>query len=368
MSEVIKEIKKLGLTFVVVSNKARPLGKSKLKSVGLNPDLFVTSSDIGVRKGSPEFIKSPCQQLNLKENEVIYVGHSKFDMISASHARVIFVNVQWAPQKTDYGIFIDFPHELTNFITHFLLKQNFWYWHLLREDGVGRSVEIFSLIDGNGAGVPRLKQHLIRVLKQKSDILINNNSFKKFILYHLLGSIYLSGIYSNLDFWTTYPGHQQNSTNIIMEDLLDIHAKLFREQYLQNLLIRHTTSKKSSFSRAVGDFVRFGNQVNTIHVNPDYKTKIINKNILIIDDFTTEGYSFECARNMLYNAGVDSVVCVAIGKYGSRHTLQTPTSRLSWDSFQPNAFGTGDFRGISVTGSIEEDALDEFRSSYERLG
>lgn len=47
----------------------------------------------------------------------------------------------------------------------------------------------------------------------------------------------------------------------------------------------------------------------------------MNKNIIVIDDFITEGYSTECARNLLLKAGASNIISLGIGKYGSRYSI-----------------------------------------------
>lgn len=58
----------------------------------------------------------------------------------------------------------------------------------------------------------------------------------------------------------------------------------------------------------------------------DFKTLIINekvdvvdKNIIVIDDYMTSGYSAEAAKNILRRAGVGNIFFITVGKFGSNY-------------------------------------------------
>lgn len=365
--ELLDQLRKWNLRIVIVSNKPRQKGLKKLQNANLQFDLFITGEDLGVKKGSPEFILEPCKRIEIKTDQVIYVGHSNLDMRTSSNARAIFVNVTWAPKENDYGIKINSPDSLSKFISHYLMKNHLWYWKLEEMDRLGRRIKILCMIDGSAGGNREIKSYLILVLKEKRDIKVKGESFKSFLLFHLLGSIYLDGVYRGIDYWTTYPGHTQGSTNDVMGGFLEIAAKLFRDQYLDNLFIRHKDAQKSAYARHAREIVYFTNQTNTIHLNPQLKTKIRGKRILVIDDFTTKGYSFECARNILYYAEAEEVVCVSIGKYGPNYLIQTPKDSISWNPYTSQSFNENDFNKIEMRGINDQNAFMEFLDSYNKI-
>lgn len=365
--EIIQKLKSQNIKIVVISNRPKTEGQGKLLSVGISIDLLVTQEDTHVKKGSPEFVDYPCRILGLSRNEVILVGHSKLDMWTASNAKIVFINVQWAPQEHEYGIKIDSPSELDDFIFNIFLKEHFWYWRLDETDAQGRKIQIRSLIDGFGAGIVGLRKKLINLLKLKIDQKINGTSLRTFLVHHILASIYLSGLYETVDFWTTYPGHKIGSGNEVMDEFLTLTSQLFRDKYLRSLITRHADAPKSAFERRAGRNPPFINQSNTVKLDDTEKERIRNKSILVIDDFTTDGNSFECARNMLYLGDAAEVICVSIGKYNQYHTIIEPHQGLHWDPFSTNMFEESDFQKRTVFGTTDQDALGTFRQSYENL-
>jgi phosphoribosylpyrophosphate synthetase len=82
--------------------------------------------------------------------------------------------------------------------------------------------------------------------------------------------------------------------------------------------------------------------------------------VLVVDDFTTEGYGFETARNFLLNAGAKKVICVAIGKYLKPHKIFSPVLGTTWDSFDESHLTLEDFETTSIEPQIDEKALENF--------
>jgi hypothetical protein len=188
-------------------------------------------------------------------------------------------------------------------------------------------------------------------------------------MLHLLGSIYLDGLYEEADWWTTYPG-SDGGTNVAMNEFFDIAAKLFRDKFKPRLLVRHSPAVDSGETRAAGRSVNFMNQVSTMCLNDDPATveQIRGKNIILIDDFITEGYSSECVRNLLLEAGAANVVTVAIGKYRYDFYCESLQRGGSWNAFVPNKLRATDFLCSTVHGTFDDSALSCFRDSFLKAG
>jgi len=222
-------------------------------------------------------------------------------------------------------------------------------------------VDIRSVIDGNGAGDAKIKQAIINVLKERKDQRIGSlHSMKEFILLYFLSSLYLDGLYLDVDWWTTYPGHKAGSGNPGFDDFFELSAKLFRDQYKRDLLVRYATAPDSAGARTKGQALTFDVQVNTVCVNVEYQHSLQGKRVLVVDDFCTGGSSFECARNLLLRAGAKKVYCVSIGKYGNGYTIQTPRKNLKWDPFKKSSLKLADFSSDYRGGKEDASALAIF--------
>ena len=126
-----------------------------------------------------------------------------------------------------------------------------------------------------------------------------------------------------------------------------------------------TPSIDSGEARTRGISVDFYNQSNTVHVNERYLNRIQNKFIVLIDDFTTEGYSCECARLLLLEAGAAAVLGINVGKYGSRYRVIAPRQGYSWDPCQAMQHENRSFFETVRFGQLDGNALTTITESYQ---
>ena len=102
------------------------------------------------------------------------------------------------------------------------------------------------------------------------------------------------------------------------------------------LFLRHSASTKRSRGGVV-DRTNPAEQVETLHVNPEYKRNIPGRHVILLDDCTTYGVSFGVASSFLRKAGAASVNCVALGKFGDQ--LRYYEITIKSDPFAPVARG-----------------------------
>lgn len=322
IEELVSFCKSKNLRIAFVTNNqyfALILKRSKLKY-----DCLVTPNLAGKRKPSPAFIDYIEKTLGISKDTFIYIGDSdKTDAFCAAHANVLYFCARWANPNAEYGIPIDSPTRVKNYLQKYLLKDNFWAWKLEKYDLLGRRLRALALLDC----LSSIKDFAVDTFKW------GHIKHKAFFLNHLIASIYLSGIYKEIDFWATYPPHVVGgSLNPVMEEYLKVVSKEFKDKYV-DLFIRHKESVDSGASRKLGIPINFENQIGTVHLNSNFSHKLENKNVLVLDDFITQGYSSECARNILYKAGALDVICIGIGKYGKRYNQVVINS--DFDPFSP---------------------------------
>lgn len=273
-------------------------------------------------------------------NEAVFVGNREADQQSAINSDILLLNAKWFPDvddSTPYGLHFESPKEIAKFIDVLCLREHEWYFKL--EEGPLRvySLAPFGTFD--------------RYLESKyySNDFLNNvkhelEQDKLFWGRLLATSLYLSGVYQEIDYITSYPKHQAEGWPEVLIDPLDAFAKCFRGRYIPDLIIRHTTATKSQTNR---DSVDHANQLNTICLNKN-PTKIVKKEkqsystfpikkgktVLVIDDVLSKGMSFEAARSYLEKTGA-KVVCLSFLKtrnYGY-HSLAECTLK---NAFVPN--------------------------------
>ena len=211
---------------------------------------------------------------------------------------------------------------------------------------------------GNHEGLTPI---LRAILKDQRDIKIGRDSsvYISYILFHyFVSQCYLSGLIENIDWITVYPGHTRGSLNPILQTFSRYIAQMFRDRFIPDLIVRHQDAPKSQYQGVNRDIF---DQFRTIQLNEQYKEKIRDKSNLVLDDFTTYGYSLETVRRMLLQANAAHVACLSMAKY-RREYASTRISK-SWDPFSPCTLTRGDIRVLNMNGTFNNAADEYFRSN-----
>lgn len=367
IEETLSQLSNLGIKIAVVSDRPKREGIGKIAKLRYSPDCFVTRNEIGKAKGSRKWVEHICDAFNIEHRDVLYLGDTDHDMWTAVNSQVVYLNAAWSNPTMEYGIQVSSPAILTPLVENFFMKPTLWYWTLDTQDRLGRMVEAKAMIDGNGAGVLDIRYGLLNWAKHDRDSSVGPFKLGNFFMLHLLASIYLGGLYEKADWWTTYPG-SDGGTNTAMDEFFDIAAKLFRDKFKPRLLVRHSPAVDSGEARVAGKSVSFMNQVRTVCLNDDPATieQIRGKSIVLIDDFITDGYSSEWARNLLLEAGAANVIAVAIGKYGYNFHCASPQAGISWNPFEPSKLSATDFTFLPARGTFDNNALSCFRDLFSK--
>ena len=138
-------------------------------------------------------------------------------------------------------------------------------------------------------------------------------------------------------FWGIYPS--SNSDNADGDTLSEFSHQLRKtvsNVYLSRvqspLFIRHQPSSKRS-SGGGGDRKDPTEQLLTLNLNANYRKSLKGKNVVILDDCTTHGTSFGVAAALLHGAKVQTVTCVALGKFGNQ--TNEYVIEIKGDPFKP---------------------------------
>lgn len=365
----LEALKALNLKIVIFSNHPRHTVENKVKLLPIPPDLVLTRADVKKSKGSPEWVSLTCSELGLNRNELIYLGDSELDMLTAVNSRIIYFNAEWSNPGYKYGLPLSSPALLPVIIKNFFLKEHLWYWTVDAKDPRGNPVCARALIKKRDIGVGSFKDDLLIWTKYERDCTLGSLTMSEFVFYHLLGSLYLDGTYSSIDTVALIPGHAGNLNQLIQNSMERI-TRLFRETFLPSLLHRYKTAKKSSFTRVSGESPGFQNQISTMCLDcaPKVKSKAIeNKTILVMDDFITEGFTTEWARNLLFNAGAKNVISVAIGAFHDGIEVQSIDKSLKWDSFSPVGIDDKYIKSNYISAKENPKALEVITDSYKEI-
>lgn len=121
--ELLSTLKEQGYKLAVVSNKYRYLVEA------LNHDIFKDYFDISMGemegvpiKPAPDMIYIALKEMNLSKDEVIFIGDSDVDMMTANHAQIKSIGVTWGYRskevlkKHQASYIVDQPIDILNII------------------------------------------------------------------------------------------------------------------------------------------------------------------------------------------------------------------------------------------------------------
>lgn len=350
-----------GIQLAVASNGSRASVLRKFQSANLpQPEIIVTPDDVGAKKPSPAFVHKVRELADVELNEIIYLGDDDLtDTFCAINAGVLPLSAHYskAQKQRQYGVPVNQPKALYDFL-HTFGRQNppYFGWQT-----TGHCRDTHTIIDvkaliGDHSKMG-LTSTLIEVLKEQKKLTIGRThvQVQSLLFLYLTSQIYLSGLTANIDWITIYPGHTTVQNNVILKEFSEVIAAAFRDKYPRDLLLRHQDAPQS---RLLREDRRIFSQFHTIMVNPEYREQIQGKRILVLDDFTTLGYSLETARRMLLKAGAAQVTCLAIAKFKNNHARTLIANH--WNPFAPCTLAETDIRTEPLSGSTHVEADDYF--------
>lgn len=307
------------------------------------------------------------EHLGIEPKQAIYVGNTDNDMQTAVNSKLLFLNATWYGENTDYGFKFPTPQEIARFIDIFCLRDHLWAYCISEQGLEYYALGIYGIYEDKYKSYSDDAREAAKFGRGHPD----------FWIKYLLSTVYLSGLHERIDYIAPYPGHKQGSTPTVMEETIVTFAKCCRKKYLKDLIVRHNTATKSAYARFDKRPLDHFNQLNTIHLNSTpvkndkgdiYKNFPVKKGktVLVIDDFCTQGYSLEAARNFIEQTGA-KVILISLLK-----TILKSYERIDnlgkFDPCKPNKFSTVGKRHVYPFDSywIEKSAHQEIRSKLQQ--
>ena len=358
--DLVSSFSELEIQVAVASNSSRRTVEGRFRSADLPvPDVIATPAEIGRKKPAPEFVYRIQELAKVQPKEVVYLGDDdRTDTFCAINAHVLPFTAHYSDsgKPMNYGIPISEPSNLTTYLSSFGKQDEPYFgWNFEANcSDTNSSIEVHVLFgDHDSLG---LTDNLKTIFKSQEEVTIGKNKLSNIIFHYLLNHCYLSGLTHDVDWITVYPGHAKDSENQFLDRFSHLLTRIFRQRFIPDLLVRHTTAPKSQYR---GSSRRIFDQFRTVLTNDSYRSKIGGKTVLVLDDFTTSGYSLETARRMLLKAGAEKVICVAIAKYRAKHSV-THISE-DWDPYQPCSLEDEDIEVKNFYGDLNRTSDAYFR-------
>jgi predicted amidophosphoribosyltransferase len=357
IATAISRLRRAGVRVAVAANERSASVADALTQAGVAVDLVVGRDTAKAKKPSPRYCYLAGEEFDAEPHEMLYVGDNDVtDALCAVNAGVLYLAARWANAHPQYGLPVDTPDALLRFVFRFMMDPPRWYWVVDRADSVGRHVHVRALLP-----TTRTSSDLKAVLKEGRDIQVEGLNFWGFLSRRLLTALALDGVLTDVDTWAWYPGHDGTPIKPRYSEAFNLASRIFRDRHVADLLVRHQSAVKLATSRAGGVRPPFSSQVHTVHLKPAHRAAVVDKHVLIADDFCTEGLSFEWARNLLYEAGARDVTCVSIGRYWDEYKMHVPKAGVHFDPWVPCSLGDDAFRVTTIRGNKDDAAEAEMR-------
>lgn len=362
-ADMIDRLRRRGIAVFTASNNFHDAYAVKGR-LNIDDDMILHSDQVGAKKGGRKFIQHVCSQLSISPNQLLYLGDSQNDCYEAVNSNVAFCLAAWSNPAYRYGFPIETPLKFAELVETFFLKEALWYYQINDQDSLGRNVTMRALLDPDRSRDKGITD-LLKSKGARGTRTIRGFESNEYLSMHLFASVYLEGLHLTGSgrrlIWCMYPGHDGHYTSVL-DAFITMISRQFHERYIPSLIQRHAPAIHASSARYQGNASRvtLDNQLQSICIDPSMGGKIVGQSVIVIDDFTTQGYSFETARNYLLNAGAISITCIAVGKYPGRYYARSPKDGKAWNSFASSPLTESDFTSKLVQPLIDADALASF--------
>jgi len=293
----------------------------------------------------------------------IIVGSNDDDLRIAASTKSVLLTPEWSDVQDklplQYGLVIPSPEALYKVI-QIIKNQKVWFYELDIDD----SAKVYTLTSANTKGdITTSEKEIVEGFR--SLLKFGNKRYFKVLQLHFLASIIHNPIFKEVDIWSIMP----SSGTEINEDLwaLKERARILMGKRLSDpLFLRHTGIRKSHSFTNNDDRLYCSRQFPSININPEYQKKLKGKVICIIDDYLTNGTSFETLRNLLMAAGVKKVIFVSLGRFKRGWGIEyyKQDYALTGSVFTPNY----SFRLIKeedIAGTYNTQAREEIKNLYK---
>lgn len=300
-------------------------------------------------------------------SKVVLVGSSDDDLILAANKRILIINPGWSVKQEGkparYGITLKRPEQLFEAI-RLIDNQSRWYYKL----EVDQDTTVLALTSANTKNwdVEATEKEVLEGFEQ----LLKSGDRKYFntLYFHLISGVMKDPELRKVDRWGIFPS-SSGDLNEELEELKERCRYLTGKKMHEPLFLRHTAVTKSR-NTAHETRLKQGcvKHFDSIILNPYYSKRVKGQVVCVIDDYTTNGISFETARNLLFKAGASKVILVALGRYkkGKDGIHQHEVYDLSGDITKPGYKYSLNSKK-NLIGKYDHSARDEVRRIYEIL-
>lgn len=265
----------------------------------------------------------------------IVIGANDNDLFLATTYKLLYLYPVWDSKEQEkaikYGFHIDNFNKLFECIKIIENQTKFYYTLEIDE-----KTTLYALTSANDNIATQNESQMIA--KFKKVLKEGDRTDFQALFFHMISSIMKSDNLRKIDIWGIMP----SSSTRLNDDMLEIKDRcryLTNRRMKKDVFIRHTAVTKShQTSYEIRRNVGAKKHLDSIMINPELKGRLKGKTVCILDDYVTNGISFEALRNLLLNEGVEKIYFFAFGRFkrGQMGIYQKEDYIISGDAYTKN--------------------------------
>lgn len=276
----------------------------------------------------------------------VIIGCHDEDFYVAVNTKNLYINAGWtraqSPKSILYGLSVP-DISVLNKTLSILKNHSAWYFQL----NVDEKTKVYSLMNARTKTGDYSAQEIELVTGFQNLLKQGRRKYFSILLHHFLAGIVQNQEFKEIQDWGIFPSSGL-SLNPEMEEFKERARVLMGGKKKSPIFKRHTPIGKSHYIKD-GTRIPCDRHFNSISINPEYKGKLVGRAVCIMDDYLTNGTSFETARNLLSAEGVRKMIFVSMGTFGNTYYKQdysiegdVTTADYRFSSIQRQAI-TGDY-------------------------
>lgn len=247
----------------------------------------------------------------ISNKDFIMIGSVKEDIYITANNKITLFNPTWiqVEEKIEqYGFRIESVGKLIQCIDILNLENRFMY-----DTNIDENTTLIALCDAREYYA--VNDELEMLKKYKGVLKFNQELYQYAVYFHYICNLLNDDRFKDIDYWMAVPSSSGSTQNYVYE-MVQNTRYLLKNSKKDNLFIRHTPAQKSTYMNQK-ERVDQGcsRHFDSIYLNPKYKGKLVDKKVCILDDYVTNGTTFETLRNLLQTEGVREIILLAIGTF-----------------------------------------------------
>lgn len=307
-----------------------------------------------------------------KAHYFIVLGNRDKDFQLAVNNKFLYLVPLWTREKFDkcmkYGVHIRDMDALYKVIET-INNQNKWFYKLELDD----KTKIYSLISAHTRNwnISDKEKELVQGFE---DFLKKGKvSYYEILLYHFLAAIANNPEFREVTTWAIMPssGTELNNNMLEFKERARYCMKgaiprcISKGDSPNNVFLR-TKRITKSHDMSYEDRIRYGStrHLDSIIINDAYDNgRLKNKVVCVLDDYLTNGNSFEAVRNILKKEQVKKIIFVSLGRFKRPYFYQD--YKINGDVFHPGYKYVLKHKKMIDYGCIDDNARKEVENLYD---